>query len=88
MWWATGFFGYFSVLLIGAQLAGPIADATIPALGAFSASAAVIGSGVGGYLLWVFALVVQIYTMYVSARAKLDADGTVEDAEEAQGFLA
>jgi hypothetical protein len=33
-------------------------------------------------------LVVQIYTMYVSARAKLDADGTVEDAEEAQGFLA
>ncbi|PSP62414.1 hypothetical protein BRC77_09940 [Halobacteriales archaeon QH_8_64_26] len=88
MWWATGFFGYFSVLLIGAQLAGPIADATIPALEAFSTSAAVIGSGIGGYLLWVFALVVQIYTMYVSARAKLDADGTVEDAEEAQGFLA
>lgn len=88
MWWATGFFGYFSVLLIGAQLAGPVAGATTPALGTFSTSAAVIGSGAGGYLLWVFALVVQVYTMYVSGRAKLDASGTVEDADEAQGFLA
>jgi hypothetical protein len=46
------------------------------------------GARGGGYLLWVFALVIQVYTIYVSAQAKLDASGTVEDAEEAQGFLA
>ncbi|WP_254545022.1 Nramp family divalent metal transporter [Halomarina pelagica] len=81
MWWATGFFGFFSVLLIGAQLSGPVG------LSAFSTSINVVDSGLGGYLLWLFALVVQVYTMYVSARAKLNASGTVTDAEEASGFL-
>jgi len=88
MWWAVGFFGYFSVLLIGAQLAGPVADAISPALQTFQASGAIVGSGAGGYLLWVLFVVVQVYTMYVSARAKLDASGTVEGADEASGFLA
>lgn len=91
MWWATGFFGYFSVLLIGAQMAGPIAEAAGPlgsVLSTFTASASVVGSGVGGYLLWVLFIVIQVYTMYRSGRAKLDARGTVEDADEAQGFLA
>jgi hypothetical protein len=82
MWWATAFFGFFSVLLIGNTLV------TRFGLDAFATEVAIMGSGIGGYVLWVFALVVQIYTMYRSARAKLDASGTVEDADEASGFLA
>ncbi|HET7325502.1 MAG TPA: Nramp family divalent metal transporter [Halococcus sp.] len=82
MWWATAFFGYFSILLIGETLV------TRFGLDAFGTTVAVMGSGVGGYVLWAIALVVQIYTMYRSARAKLDASGTVDDADEASGFLA
>ncbi|MFC7154441.1 Nramp family divalent metal transporter [Halomarina halobia] len=81
MWWATGFFGFFSVLLIGSQLAGPVGLET------FSTAINVVDSAPGGYVLWLLALVVQVYTMYVSARAKLNASGTVADAEEATGFL-
>jgi hypothetical protein len=96
MWWATAFFGFFSVLLIGQQLAGPVAEATADfGLGAvadvlmtFTTEIAIMGSGIGGYALWVFALAVQIYTMYRSGRAKVEASGTVEDADEASGFLA
>jgi len=93
MWWATGFFGFFSVLLIGGQLAGPVAEAASNfGLGgvfeAFAVDIAVVGSGAGGYVLWVLAVVVQVYTMYRSARAKLDASGTVEGAEDASGLLA
>ena len=54
----------------------------------FAVDIAVVGSGAGGYVLWVLALVVQVYTMYRSARAKLDASGTVEGAEDASGLLA
>ena len=82
MWWATGFFGFFSVLLIGNILTSNLG------LSAFSTEASIMGSGVGGYVLWLFALIVQIYTMYRSGRAKLDASGTVEGADEASGFLA
>jgi hypothetical protein len=82
MWWATGFFGFFSVLLIGDVLSSRLG------LSAFSTEVAIMGSGVGGYVLWLLALVVQVYTMYRSARAKLDANDTVEGAEEASGFLA
>ena len=82
MWWATGFFGFFSILLIGDILSNSLG------LNTFSTEVGIMGSGVGGYLLWLAALVVQVYTMYRSARAKRDASGTVEDAEEAGGFLA
>ena len=93
MWWATGFFGFFSVLLIGGQLAGPVAEAASNfGLGgvfeAFAVEMTVVGSGAGGYVLWVLAVIVQVYTMYASARAKLDAGGTVEGADEAAGLLA
>lgn len=81
MWWATGFFGYFSILLI-ADTAVRYFDLTV-----FDATLTVVGSSIGAYALWLFALVVQVYVMYASARAKLDASGTVENAEEAQGFL-
>lgn len=82
MWWATAFFGFFSILLIGETLV------TRFGLDAFGTTVTVMGSAPGGYALWLFALAVQIYTMYRSARAKIDASGTVEDADEASGFLA
>ena len=85
MWWATGFFGYFTILLIGGilntaeyGLSYPFWDTTI----------GIVGSGLGGYLLWIVFAVVQIYTMYRSGKAKLEASGTVEDADDAKGFLA
>ena len=73
--------------------AGPVAEAAaIYGLGgvfeSFAVDIAVVGSGAGGYVLWVLAVVVQVYTMYASARAKLDAGGTVEGADEAAGLLA
>jgi hypothetical protein len=85
MWWATGFFGYFTILLIGGVLNNPEFGLSFPA---FQTSVNIVDSGVGGYVLWLVALAVQVYTMYRSARAKLDANGTVDDADEASGFLA
>lgn len=82
MWWAVGFFGYFSQLLIGSQLAGPVG------LPIFQTTADVVSSAPGGYVLWIIFLIVQIYTMYRSATGKMNASGTVEGAEEAHGFLA
>jgi hypothetical protein len=85
MWWATGFFGYFTILLIGGVLNSP--DAYGLSFPIFQTTVGVVGSAPGGYALWVFALVVQIYTMYRSATAKLNASGTVDGADTAKGFL-
>ena len=85
MWWATGFFGYFTVLLIGGTLNNPDYGLSFPA---FQTTVNVVDSGVGGYVLWLLFLVVQVYTMYRSAQAKRAASGTVEGADEASGFLA
>jgi hypothetical protein len=82
MWWATAFFGYFSVLLIGSQLVNRFG------IEAFEATVDVVSSGPGGLALFLFALIVQVYTMARSAKAKLDAKDTVENADEAVGFLA
>ena len=81
MWWATAFFGFFSVLLISNMII------RLFGLGVFSTTVDVVGSGFGGYLLWAIGLAVQIYTMYRSAQAKLNADGTVDEASEASSFL-
>jgi hypothetical protein len=85
MWWATGFFGYFTILLIGGVLNSP--EAYGLSFPVFETTVGVVGSAPGGYALWVFALVVQVYTMYRSASAKLNASGTVEGADTAKGFL-
>ncbi|WP_248903900.1 Nramp family divalent metal transporter [Halocatena marina] len=82
MWWATGFFGYFSILLIGDLLSSSFG------LSVFSTTVDIVSSGVGGYVLWLIALAVQVYTMYRSGQAKLETNDTVENAEEAAGFLA
>jgi MFS family permease len=85
MWWATGFFGYFTILLIGGVLNSP--DAYGLSFPMFRTTVGIVGSAPGGYALWVFALVVQIYTMYRSATGKLNASGTVEGSDTARGFL-
>jgi hypothetical protein len=82
MWWATGLLGYASILLIGR------AAVRYLGLNSFATTISVMGSGVGGYLLWLFFLAVQIYTMYRTAQAKLGADGTVDNADEGSGFFA
>jgi hypothetical protein len=81
MWWATGFFGYFSVLLIADQAVSQFGLTT------FETSPAVVGSNAGAYVLWVLALVVQVYTMYRSFQGKRSKEGTVDGAEEAHGTL-
>jgi hypothetical protein len=81
MWWATGFFGYFSILLISSSLVRYLG------LDIFRATVSILGSGIGGYCLWLFALLVQVYTMYRSAQAKLAANDTVERAEAASGIF-
>ena len=81
MWWATGFFGYFSILLISDQLVSQFG------LDVFATTIAVVGSAPGGYVLWLAALVVQVYTMYRSAQGKLSSSDTVDNADEASGLL-
>jgi hypothetical protein len=81
MWWATGFFGYFSVLLIADQAVSRFGIDT------FQTSPAIVGSNAGAYVLWILALAVQVYTMYRSFQGKRASEGTVEGADEAHGTL-
>ena len=81
MWWATGFFGYFSVLLIADQAVNRFG------LTAFDTSPAVVGSSAGAYVLWLVFVVVQIYVMYRTATAKMAAQDTVEGSDVARGTL-
>ncbi|WP_192918557.1 Nramp family divalent metal transporter [Salinigranum salinum] len=82
MWWATGFFGYFSTLLVGRTLArdfGVTLLWTEPVL---------LGSAPGGYVLWAAFLAVQAYTVVRTVQAKTrdtDVDDTERDA--ARGWL-
>ncbi|AFK19490.1 hypothetical protein E6P09_11960 [Haloferax mediterranei ATCC 33500] len=80
MWWATGFYGYFSVLLIGTSL-------TNFGLAAFETAPSILGSGAGGYALWAMYLTAQAYTVSKSAAGKRAAAGTVPDADEASGWF-
>jgi hypothetical protein len=70
MWWASGFYGYFSVLLIGQT-------ATAAGVDTFATSVGVVGSGPGGYALWVGYALVQAYAVVRSVGAKRAATGTV-----------
>jgi hypothetical protein len=80
-WWASGFFGYFSVLLIGSVLAEQFG------LSAFATSAGVVGSGPGGYALFAVYGVVQTLVVVTSIRGKRRTRGTIDAAEEASGLL-
>ncbi|MEF8773248.1 MAG: Nramp family divalent metal transporter [Halobacteriales archaeon] len=81
MWWASGIFGYLSVLLLGLTLQ------TDFGLAAFRTEMTVVGSAPGGYLLWAVFFGVQAYAVVRTVRAKRRAQGTVEDAEEARGRI-
>jgi hypothetical protein len=73
MWWASGFYGYFSVLLAGQTLSawlGPQLRTT----------AGVVGSGSGGLLLWAVFALVQLYAVVRSVQGKRRAAGTVPAA--------
>ena len=80
MWWASGFYGYFSVLLVGTTL-------TQLGLGVFETAPSIVGSAVGGYVLWAVYLLVQSYVVAVSAAGKREASGTVANADEATGWF-
>jgi hypothetical protein len=81
MWFAAGFFGYFSVLLTGTFLS------TRVGIAAFAVEPAIIGSGIGGYALWLGYAVVQVAVVACVAKAKRAATGTVEDAGRAKGWF-
>jgi hypothetical protein len=81
LWWATAFFGYFSVLLAGNWLEN------LAGLPVFRAEPGVLGSEPGGYLLFVVATVAQVAVVALSIRGKRRAQGSVEGAEEARGPL-
>ncbi|WP_262175109.1 Nramp family divalent metal transporter [Haloarcula laminariae] len=81
MWFAAGFFGYFSVLLVGTFLSARAG------LDAFAVDPFVAGSAAGGYALWLGYAAVQVAVMYYVARAKRAATGTVADADRAKGWF-
>jgi hypothetical protein len=80
-WWASGFFGYFSVLLIGDVFA------TTLGLAAFDTDPAVIGSGVGGYALFAAFVAVELAVIVVSVRGKRTKRDTVDRADESAWYL-
>jgi len=81
LWVATGFFGYFSVLLVGEVLSSTFG------VSAFAVDPVVIGSGYGGVLLYVVYGLVQATTMFLSVRAKRDKRGTVDGAGRDGGYF-
>jgi hypothetical protein len=80
-WWATGFFGYFSVLLVGNVLSETVGIA------AFATDPAVVGSGLGGYALFAVFTAVQAVTVALSVRGKRRKRRTVDNTEEASSLL-
>ena len=81
MWFAAGFFGYFSVLLTGIYLSTRLGWRL------FETQATVVGSNIGGGVLWLGYGVIQLAVMYRVAQAKLAAAGTVDDADRARGWF-
>jgi hypothetical protein len=82
MWWATGFFGYFSTLLVGRTLSRDFGVAV------FETSSTVVGSAPGGYLLWASFVLVQAYTVVRTIQAKRQATGLdAAERDAARGWL-
>jgi len=81
LWWASSFFGYFSVLLLGKWLAGAVG------LAAFATDASVVGSAPGGLALYLVYAIVEVLVIGLSIRGKLRAAGTVDGASAASGPL-
>jgi len=81
LWWASGFFGYFSVLLVGNWVTSTLG------LPAFATDAAILGSAPGGLALFAFYVVVEVTVVIASIRGKRRTGGTVEQADRAGGPL-
>jgi hypothetical protein len=82
MWWATGFFGYFSTLLVGRTLARDFG------VELFRTSSTLVGSAPGGYVLWAGFILVQAYTVARTIRAKQQATDLDEsERDAARGWL-
>ncbi|GAB6861718.1 hypothetical protein JCM17092_18070 [Haloplanus litoreus] len=79
LWWASGFYGYFSVLLLGETASAAGLDTLGTAVG-------VVGSSPGGYALWIGYAFVQAYAVIKSTRAKRAATGTVAAADRTRPF--
>ncbi|WP_273837109.1 Nramp family divalent metal transporter [Halococcus sp. PRR34] len=80
-WWASGFFGYFSVLLIGNVLTDTFG------LAVFDTDPAMIGSGVGGYALFAAFVIVELAVIATSVRGKRTKRDTVDRADESAWYL-
>ncbi|MFW6017883.1 MAG: Nramp family divalent metal transporter [Halapricum sp.] len=80
LWWATAFFGYFSVLLVGTWAAAG-------GLTWFETDIGIVASEPGGLALFSFAALVVGFVVAVSARAKLASKNTVHGVEQARGPL-
>jgi len=80
LWWATAFFGYFSVLLLGTW-------ASAAGLGRFETDVGVLASEPGGLALFAVAALVVAFVVVRSARAKLASQDTVPGSDQAQGPL-
>jgi len=81
LWWASAFFGYFGVLLIGNWVTSTLGVA------AFATDAAVLGSAPGGLALFAFYAVVEVIVVIASIRGKRRARGTVDGTDQASGRL-
>lgn len=79
--WASGFFGYFSVLLIGRSLRVSVG------LAAFETTPMILGSDPGGLILFAVFALVEILVIAIAVRAKRRSTGTVPDSEAAGGYL-
>jgi len=75
MWWASGFYGFFSVLLVGDTAATVGVDA-------LDTTVTVVGSAPGGYVLWVGYALLQAAVILRSVQAKRAAAGTVDALAE------
>ena len=78
LWWASGLYGYFSVLLVGTALE----DVGVTA---FYTAPTVVGSSAGGFALWTGYALVQSYAVARSIAGKRQASGTVANADTARG---
>lgn len=78
LWWASGLYGYFSVLLIGTALEDV-------GVSSFYAAPTLVGSSAGGTVLWTGYILIQSYAVARSIAGKRQAVGTVTDAGAARG---
>lgn len=81
LWWASSFFGYFSVILIGQSLA------SIFGLDGFTARADIVSSEPGAFVLFAVFICVQAVVVVSSARAKRRSTETTDYIDSPDGLF-